>query len=257
MDLSPACGLPVSLETDLRLLFTQGLPEVRPQPRTLEELRPVLYNQTAPSPAIVYWMYRGAGWPADARRAGALGLRYDLTVLTPERVGGEYPKTFGHHHPPMPGSTRTYPELYQVVLGTAHCLMQRPPDDGRPDEVVVVEAGPGQLILIPPGYAHLTINRGPDPLVLANWVAEGFTADYEAFRRRRGAAYYEVEHEGRAYFVPNGHYSDPPRPRLVEPLSPAHLGLEPGEPLYQACRRDPERLAFLSDPGREVPPAGN
>ncbi len=253
MNIGRAAGLPIHLE-GLRLGFDGGLEAVTPQARTLDELRPVLYNQTAVGPDAVYLMYRGVGWPEDRERAARRGLRFDLTVVTGELLGGEYARTFGHYHPPMPGSDRTYPELYQVIHGTAHCLLQRLRPDGEAAEVVVVMAGPGELVLIPPGYGHLTINPGPGPLVMANWVAAGFRSDYEAVRSRRGFAYYEVEHDGRGYFVPNDHYTALPPPRIGAVLPPGRLMLQPGDPVYR-CQAD--RLAFLVDPAAELPVDGD
>ena len=261
-DLVERTGLPLGLAARGRLEFREGLPPVAPQARTLEEMRPVLYNQTAGGPDELYLMYRGVGWPGDAARFSSLGLRFDVTVLLPGLVGGEYIKTAGHYHPDG------YPELYQVVHGQAHYLLQKratrpageepraggtegPADDAALVDVVVVEAGPGQALFVPPGYGHVTINPGTEPLVMVNVVDRTFASVYEPYRRRHGAAYYEVEVRDdanvvRAVFVPNDHYSDPPKPRLVQPTRLQDLGLSDDEPLYPQLAREPEVFGFLS-----------
>lgn len=256
-------GLPLRVVDGGRVEFDGGLPPVAPRPRTLEEMRPVLYNQTATDPEELYFMYRGLGWPEDLPSFEAHSLRFDLTVLRPGLVGVEYVKTAGHYHPPVPGGAgdedriaATYPELYQVLAGRAHYLLQKPDADRRADrlaDVVVIEAGPGDALYVPPGYGHVTINPGTDPLVMANVVDRSFSSVYGPYLERRGAAYYEVEERGRGYFVANDHYRDPPKPRLGRPTDLRDLGLSRGEPLYGQVVRDPRKFAFLSRPRPDGP----
>lgn len=265
-------GLPLRVVDGGRMDFDGGLPPVAPRPRTLEEMRPVLYNQTATGPEELYFMYRGLGWPEDLPSFEAHSLRFDITVLRPGLVGGEYVKTAGHYHPPVPGDdpaarrdhstapgatadkdrvAATYPELYQVLAGRAHYLLQKPDGDRRADrlaDVVVIEAGPGDALYVPPGYGHVTINPGADLLVMANVVDASFSSVYEPYLEKRGAAYYEVEEQGRGYFVANDRYRDPPKPRLGRPTDLRDLGLTRGEPLYTQLARDPGKFVFLSRP---------
>ncbi|HAI21719.1 MAG TPA: glucose-6-phosphate isomerase [Clostridiales bacterium UBA8153] len=208
-------------------------------------MREVLYSQTASFPKELYYMYRGVALEADTEIHARAGLRFDVTVLRAGKVGQEYIKTAGHYHPQVAGSGLTYPELYQVLDGRAHYLLQKVGENpAEIVDVVIIEAGPGDRVLVPPGYGHITINPGPGPLVMANWVAAGFASIYQGMRAYRGGAYYEVEEKGRGLFVENGAYSRAPAPRLVRPGLPAQLGLPPG-PLY-SCPLG--RLDFLRDP---------
>ncbi|MEW6032383.1 MAG: glucose-6-phosphate isomerase family protein [Bacillota bacterium] len=320
-DLARSSGLPLAVDRSGRVDFLEGLPRVEPQPRTLDQMRSVLYNQTATGPTVLYYMYRGLGWPEDRERISGYDLRYDLTVLVPGLVGGEYVKTAGHYHPPVgqsdagaarsgaerarsgaerarsgaerapsgaerapsgaerapsgaevsgsgAGVTRcgdgdggaegllTYPELYQVLSGRAHYLLQKPAAGGPAgaiEDAVIVEAGPGDALYVPPGYGHVTINPGPDPLVMVNVVYAGFTSVYGPYRERHGAVYYEIEENGQGYFVPNDHYPDPPEPRLGRPTDLGVLGLRAGEPLYAQLVARPRAFAFLSRPPGDGP----
>lgn len=287
-DISGITGLPLRVDRTGRIEFLQGLPRVEPQPRALDEMRSVLYNQTATGPDPLYYMYREMGWPEDIDRFAKYGLRYDLTVLAAGLVGGEYVKTAGHYHPVVRGEdrggngpdggggrpdgdggrpdgdggrtgdgrgARTYPELYQVISGRAHYLLQKPADNGKPgsiEDVVIVEAGPGDTLYVPPGYGHVTINPGPEPLVMVNVVSRAFSSAYGPYRERHGAVYYEIEEDGQGYFIPNDHYPEPPQPRLGRPTEPASLGLEAGRPLYAQLAANPRAFTFLSQP----PPGG-
>ncbi len=263
-DISEPSGLPLRVTPAGRIEFGDGLPAVSPRVRTIDEVRAVLYNQTATGPDELYFMYRGVGWPEDVARFGRHSLRFDLTVLVAGLVGGEYVKTAGHYHPPLAlgeeaegnAAAFTYPELYQVVAGRAHYLLQKPASDGESGsllDVVVVEAGPGDSLYVPPGYGHVAINPGPEPLVMVNVVDATFASLYGPYRERHGAAYYEIEEGGRAYWVVNDHYPDPPEPRLAGPTDLAEIGLVAGEPLYRQLARSPEAFTFLSRPRGDGP----
>ncbi|WP_301664617.1 glucose-6-phosphate isomerase family protein [Methanoculleus frigidifontis] len=106
---------------------------------------------TSPSPRTV------RRWLAEQN------VRFDITVIPPGAVGGEYVKTKGHYHPLTPAGIG-YPELYQVLAGEAHYLLQRK----NLRDVVVVTAKAGEFVLIPPGYGHVTVNPGKENLVMAN-----------------------------------------------------------------------------------------
>ena len=40
-------------------------------------------------------------------------------------LGLEYTKTVGHYHPQIPGTDISYPEIYQVLEGSATYLLQK------------------------------------------------------------------------------------------------------------------------------------
>lgn len=244
MDLTARAGFPLHLDPeDGRLTCPPPARAPRPEPRTLAAMRAVLYDPDASGPDPLYWMYRGAGVPQETERAARLGLRFDLTVLRPGAVGGEPVKTFGHVHPCPPGGRLAYPELYQVVHGRAVILLQQERDGGV--ELLAVECGPGDAVLIPPGFAHATVNAGEGWLVLANWVFAGFASDYAPVAARRGLAYYRLVGPDR--WEPNPRYGHA-RLRTGAPTPAELLGLAPGEPIYTLGARAPERLGYLRDP---------
>ncbi|MCR4398819.1 MAG: glucose-6-phosphate isomerase [Firmicutes bacterium] len=248
VNLGELSGLPIELE-GLSIRFGDGLPAVAPSVRRLEEMREVLYNQTARGPDELYYMYRGVFLPEHREMAAAHRVRYDITVIRPGKIGGEYVKTAGHYHPSAPGGEMAYPEVYEVLHGRAHYLLQRPEGDPASiADVIVVDAAPGDKVFIPPGYGHVTINPGEGPLVMTNCVASTFSSEYEQYRITRGAAYYEVESGNRGMFVPNDRYRLKPAPRLVKPVDAPALGLHAGVPLYRCFTSEPERFAFLERP---------
>lgn len=108
-------------------------------------------------------------------------VRLDFTLLLPGRFGPELPRTLGHVHRPEPADGLLFGELYQVLAGQGVFVLVA----SRPARTAVAafRAGPGDLVVIPPGYGHFTVNAGPGPLLCANLVSRRCLADYAAFAR--------------------------------------------------------------------------
>jgi glucose-6-phosphate isomerase len=120
-----------------------------------------------------------------ARPEPASELRYELTSLRPGTVGAEWVKTNGHQHNLAPDGLG-YPEVYEVLAGEAVFVLFRL----DPAICALVEAGPGDRFVIPPGWYHLAVNAGGEAMVFADVVARAVTPDYTLLFERRGAPVY-------------------------------------------------------------------
>jgi len=97
-----------------------------------------------------------------------------------------------------------YPELYEVVEGVAHFLLQKK----TLDHIVLVKAAKGDIVLIPMGYGHITINPSDEEtLVMANLVSTAFESEYAFYEKMHGAAWYELVGD---ILERNPHYPDVP-----------------------------------------------
>lgn len=190
----------------------------------------------------LYYMYRDLWLEGDRDRILKNDLRYDITVIPPRTLGREFVKTKGHYHPECsPGIT--FPEVYEVLEGRAHYLLQKKTGKGIED-VVLIEAGAGEKAVIPPNYGHVTINPSKETLKMANWVDRSFESVYGEYVELGGGAYFEtVEGE----FVKNEKYSRVPEIRRVEPTVIPELGIEKGKKMYGLIEK-PEKLRFLGKP---------
>lgn len=248
-DLSANAGLALALDgTELRC--ARGIELPTPEVRLAGEMKELFYAPAAADPKQpLYTMYRGVHRTEDAELIRRAGLRYDITVIPAALIGPEYVKTAGHYHPVAPGSQKTYPEVYEVLQGQAHYLLQyRDPETGTVEEVVLFEAGAGDKVAIPPGWGHVTINPGNETLVMANWVAAGFSSLYQPMAKLGGAAYYEVRVQGVSTFVANPRYDYVPQLQRRLARQYPQLGLVKGVPLYQAFLENPETFRYLTDP---------
>ena len=189
-----------------------------PEIRTAEDMAPVLADPSCRETGPLYFMYRDlALTPEDRGWLEENRLRYDITVMISRELCGELAKTKGHYHPPSPAGIR-YPEIYEVLEGTAHYLLQK----RDLSDIVMVHAKQGDLVVVPPGYGHVTINPGRSELVMANLVSSAFSSEYGDYERLRGGAYYELS-GGRV--VRNPTYPEIPLLRIcraseIRPLLP-------------------------------------
>ncbi len=212
--------------------------------RTAMNLKPVLaFPQSLEEDFDAYYMFRDVYYSRqDREKIREKELRYDITVIPPNNIGGEYIKTYGHYHPEVEKGL-SYTEIYEVLEGSALYLLQKEENDTVTD-VVVVEASQGDKVVIPPNYGHVTINPSNKLLKMANWVHRDFSSDYKPFESRRGACYY-LTHEG---WVKNETYSKTPTLRFVQPNSKP-LGLKKSEEMYKLVK-DLDKLEFLWVPSQ-------
>jgi glucose-6-phosphate isomerase len=194
----------------------------------------------------VYYMFRDlAKNDSELEAIKAQHLRYDITVIPPAMLGSEYVKTIGHYHPRVPGTNVNYPEIYQVLEGSATYLLQKV-KSGEEDfvlDVVAIKAEKGDLVIVPPGYGHVTINASDKTLEMANWVCRDFSSVYEPIKRLSGASYFLLK-DG---FVKNPLYRNIPPIRHLKPVSYDELGLDYGENMYELAHKT-EKLRFLTAP---------
>ncbi|MBI4045134.1 MAG: glucose-6-phosphate isomerase [Candidatus Diapherotrites archaeon] len=216
-------GLPLNLR-DNQLVFGDGMEKIEPRARLFGDLEPVFSQKTSNPQKAAYLMYRGVCLEKDRQKIAENNLRYDITVIPNAIVGGEFVKTFGHTHPHhiVHGEGLAFPEIYEVISGKAHFVLQ------FESEFVVFEAFGGEKVLICPGATHVTINPTSEPLVLANWVEKNFESDYEGIRVKKGAAFFETTQGWKK----NPAYSESFSFRFMRPKAVKEFGLVKSKPMY-------------------------
>ncbi|MBC7347568.1 MAG: glucose-6-phosphate isomerase [Clostridia bacterium] len=241
-------GVDFYLQASGLLAFAEGILAPEPEVRRLADATAVLLDNVEPTGQPLYYMYRGVSHRDRAPLFDQQGIRFDLTVLVPGKIGREFVKTVGHFHALKPDAKdETFPEYYEVLSGEALYLLQKNSRSGDVEEIIAVEAKKGDKVYVPPNYGHVTVNPGEDFLVMANLVAADFPSLYEPFRNKRGAAYYCIEDEnGRTEFIRNPNYHNSvglklvPAPNLSQPTE-----VVKNKTLYQAFLDHPEAFKFL------------
>jgi len=170
--------------------------------RFLNEMKNVLYDQNWAKNAENFEVYKV--WRGVKKKNG---LRYDITIIPPRMLGQEFPKTKGHKH------LDNFQELITVLSGQAFYLFQKSRDK-KVEDVYVIKAKKGDVIITPPGYDHLTINPSKKELKMANWISRKCQSDYSLFEKMQGACYYYT----RKGWIKNKNYSKVPKLRFKKPL---------------------------------------
>lgn len=256
--LERTAGIPIAFDPVAGAIrLTDALIAEQTSVRTAEEMR--LYTKERGASATqhaIYSVYRSIRRRVDAAALKEAGLRYDITVIPPGYFIGEskeFFRTAGHYHVLPPGRAVGYPEVYEVLSGRAYWLIQRS-DSGDPsalEEIYLVEAGPGEKALIPPHFGHISINPMPEPLVMANWIAEAVTYDYAPFRDFRGGGYWVLEGEDpdMIEFEKNANYKNVPELQKLRPKEVHEFGLRRRVPAHNLVS-DLSQLEFLRTPER-------
>ncbi len=207
--------------------------------RNIEDMYDVLRSPDCQETGPLYFMYRDlALTPSDRRWLRSHQVRYDITAILPRDLCGERAKTKGHYHPEAP-SGPGYPEMYEVIAGHAHYLLQ----DRSLSDVVLVDAHAQDIVVVPPGYGHVTINAGDAELVMANLVSSAFLSEYGEYEKRRGAAYYERTD---GTFLQNPSYTPAADLRRISAGKIRGLLDAPSGSIYALVGTD--RLSFLNHP---------
>lgn len=218
-----------------------------PSVRRVDDMKEVIYDKgwlKSAGNLDLYYMYRDLSLSRrDEEIIKKNGLRYDITIIPPRVLGAEYVKTVGHYHPPVPEAKLSYVEVYEVLNGEAHYLLQKC-QNGYVRDVVLIKAGRGDKVIIPPDYGHVTINPSNKELRMCNWIGRDFSSIYEPIKEKGGAAYFELV----TGFVKNENYGNVPELRFLEPTNFSEVGLRKNREMYGLIREDPALLEFLTKP---------
>ncbi|MDP2945950.1 MAG: glucose-6-phosphate isomerase family protein [bacterium] len=241
LDLQKISDLPISFDLkNLKLEFQGDFPFIKKSERSLEELRPYLKNlsqretKAKSGPDPVYYVWRYVHLKNDAEKIKARNLRYDITLIPPGKIDGEFVKTAGHYHLP-------YPEIYEVLFGRAYFLIQ------SESAAYLSEAGPGEKFLVPPSFGHNTINVFNEPLLLTNWVSDNAIYNYESYKNNHGASYYFLDNDNLIDIVKNPSYDSVPEIKKIRVKEYPEFGLTKGRSLYSLVN-NLDKLRFLNYP---------
>lgn len=165
----------------------------RVESKKVSYLRPVLHDSLAQD-FVVYDVCRG--------EEEKDGIRKDLTLIYPQMLGREFPKTFGHYH------KNKETELYEVLEGKVLFLCQKYNDHPLEiKEAYLIEAEVGDKVVILQGFSMVSINVTKSDVLIANWVSSKIENQYDSFSQARGACCYVLkDKEGKLQFERNENY---------------------------------------------------
>ena len=216
--------------------------------RTLDSIRMSLRNMDCSGPDPVYSIAMDVGKSEHLPILLQHHLLYGAVTYAAGQLGNEPVRSQGHIHKVSPHSGWSTPEVYEIWSGKAFIYMQESADD-QPGRCFAIKAQPGDIVIVPPYWAHATISADPgQPLTFGAWCDREYGFEYEEVRSHKGLAWFPVITEkGAIEWLKNPNYLES---KLIikcpEPYS--QFGIEPGKPLYTQFEENPERFLFVPNP---------
>lgn len=116
-----------------------------------------------------------------------------------------------------------------------------------PGKCFAVQANAGDIVIVPPGWAHYTVNADSEnKMVFGAWCIRDFGFVYKPIREKKGLAYYPVKKTGDISWLENNSYQDMQieikKPRIYD-----EFGLSPGS-LYEQYEKKLDTFNFITQP---------
>jgi glucose-6-phosphate isomerase, archaeal len=243
-------GIGITPEADsLSFCFAPGVFGPTPEFRSLNAIRPSLLDPNVCGPDPVYGIAMDVGREEDRGELTRRWLLFGLVAFAAGRLGREPVRSQGHVHAIAPHSGWSPPELFELWQGRAIVYAQERTGQD-PGRCFAIEAGPGEHVLVPPGWMHFVANADPEqPMVFAALCDRQYGFVYDEVRARGGPAWFPVFDGGVLRWEPNAAYA-PSTLHVGNTRTYPEFHLRAGVPLYQQFVADPEALQWVSDPAR-------
>lgn len=220
----------------------------KPENRSLDSIRKSLLDPNCQGPDPVYCIAMDVGKKVHLPVLEKLNLLYGVVTYAAGRLGREPVRSQGHIHKISPVSGWSTPEVYEIWSGHAIILMQESAED-EPGRCFAVHANPGEVVIVPPGWAHATISADPmQPLTFGAWCDRNYGFEYEKVRAHKGLAWFPViDPSGEIEWIRNPNYREC-KLTVKRPETYSQLKLEPGKPIYRQFEEDSQRFVFVPQP---------
>ena len=181
-----------------------------PENRTLDSIRPSLMQPDCDGPDIVYTIAMDVGDVRDRDAMLRRNLLYGAVTYAKGLLGREPVRSQGHIHAVSPSCGMSTCEVYEIWSGSACIYMQETAED-RPGRCFAILANPGEVVIVPPGWAHCTIVADPSRhMTFGAWCVRDYGFDYTGVRRHGGVAWFPVIENRELKFVQNPAYQAAP-----------------------------------------------
>jgi glucose-6-phosphate isomerase, archaeal len=221
-------------------------PEV--EVRTLDSIRKSLLDPNCAGPEHVYSIAMDVGKTNHKTLLLERNLLFGVVTYAPGRLGVEPVRSQGHIHKKARNNTMSPPEVYEIWTGKAIIYMQEFAED-NPGRCFAVEALPGDVVIVPPDWAHATISADPsEPLTFGAWCDRNFGFEYDGVRAHNGLAWFPVFNSNNILeWHANPNYK---KSSLIakKPEDYSNLGIVKGEPIYVTFEKEPDTFLYVSHP---------
>lgn len=245
-------GFILEANTDT-LEFTYGENTFGPvtEKRKLDDIRSSLSDPNVQGPDIVYAVAMDVGKQEHKEDLISRNLLYGAMIFEKGIVGEEPVRSQGHVHAISSSCNASTCEVYEIWAGEAYIYMQET-DHDDPGRCFAVHAKQGDVVIVPPGWAHCTINADPSqPMLFGAWCVRDYGFDYDGIRAHKGVAYFPKVRDTEIEFVANPEYGKSTL-EICEARTYPEFHLQPGVPIYTQYEQNHELFRFVTDPNCAV-----
>lgn len=240
------------LNNPLGFRYGAGVFGPKPEYRSLDAIRPSLRDPNCEGPDPVYAIAMDVGHVEDREEMNRRMLLFGIVMYAGGRLGEEPVRSQGHVHAVAPHCGWSTPELFEIWEGRAIIYGQENSGDD-PGRCVAVDAGPGERVVMPPGWAHYVVNASRDSvLIFGAWCDRQYGFDYTQMRAHHGLAWFpRMADNGGITWEANPNYLIS-KLRQKKARCYPELGISQAVPAYEHIRENPWSLQWVSDPGTFV-----
>lgn len=217
--------------------------------RYLKDIRKSLSDPLCDGPEIVYSIAMDVGKAKHKELLEQMHLLYGVVTYAAGRLGKEPIRSQGHIHWVSKYSGWSTPEVYEIWEGEAIIYMQEYAED-NPGCCFAVYAKAGDVVIVPPYWAHATISANPEhPLTFGAWCDREYGFEYDGVRSHKGIAWFPLfDKDGKIEWQANPCYQ-PSELICKAPADHPELGIVKGEAIYRTFERAPETFLYVPKPG--------
>jgi glucose-6-phosphate isomerase, archaeal len=216
--------------------------------RSLDSIRKSLFDPSCEGPDPVYSIAMDTGKKEHLPLLEKLHLLYGAVTYAAGQLGNEPVRSQGHIHKVSPLSGWSTPEVYEIWSGKAIIYMQETADDD-PGRCFAVIANPGEVVIVPPDWAHATISADANqPLTFGAWCDREYGFEYDKVRQHKGLAWFPlISASGEIEWQRNPNYIQ--RELIIKsPEEYLQFGIEKGKPIYTQFEENREKFLFVPHP---------
>lgn len=241
-------GIDVTIKKEMDMIYGKDVFGPIPEKRRLDDIRKSLKDPHTIGPETVYSIAMDVGKEGQRIELEERMLLFGIVTFAAGSLGHEPIKSQGHVHKVSKHSGWSPPELYQIWEGEAIIYMQESTHD-FPGRCYAIYASPGDIVLVPPHWAHATISSNPKlPLTFGAFCDREYGFEYEAIRAHQGLAWYPLfDESGHLYWEQNKNYH---ASELIK-KKPNHysmLNISKGTSIYKQFESNPDAFQFISKP---------
>ncbi|WP_367365551.1 glucose-6-phosphate isomerase family protein [Pediococcus parvulus] len=221
-------------------------PEV--EVRHLDDIRKSMLDSKADGPDKVYTIAMDVGDKLDFEDLNQRFLLFGVCTYAAGKIGKEPVRSQGHIHSISASCNSTTPEVYEVWQGKCTVLLQETAND-NPGRVYAVTAKKGEVIVVPPGWAHCTVNADPRmPMTFGAWCIRDYGFEYANVRKHHGLAFYPIVNKNNNISWQHNNCYKKTKITVKNPSDYSNLGINLKKTIYEQYQDNHNAFEFVTNP---------